>query len=105
MTKSYQMPVFSPLPVAFERGAGVWLWDTQGNQYLDALCGVAVCGLGHAHPAITAALCDQAGKILHSSNWYRIPLQEKLAQEICQVAGMDNAFFCNSGAEANEAAI
>ena len=105
MVKSYQMPVFSPLPVAFERGAGVWLWDTQGNKYLDALCGIAVCGLGHAHPAVTAALCDQAGKILHSSNLYRIPLQEKLAQEICQVAGMDNAFFCNSGAEANEAAI
>ena len=105
MTKSYQMPVFAPLPVAFDHGVGAWLWDTQGNKYIDALCGVAVCGLGHAHPAITAALCDQAGKILHSSNWYRIPLQEQLAQEICQIAGMDNAFFCNSGAEANEAAI
>ena len=104
-TKSYQMPVFSPLPVAFERGEGVWLWDTQGKKYLDALCGVAVCGLGHAHPAVTAAICDQAGKLLHTSNWYHIPLQEQLAQAICQISGMDNAFFCNSGAEANEAAI
>ena len=104
-TQSYQMPVFSPLPVAFERGAGAWLWDVQGKKYLDALCGVAVCGLGHAHPAITAAISDQAGKLLHTSNWYHIPLQEKLAQAVCQVAGMDNAFFCNSGAEANEAAI
>ena len=104
-TQSYQMPVFSPLPVAFERGAGAWLWDTQGKKYLDALCGVAVCGLGHAHPAITAAISDQAAKLLHTSNWYHIPLQEKLAQAVCQVSGMDNAFFCNSGAEANEAAI
>jgi acetylornithine aminotransferase len=104
-TKSYQMPVFSPLPVAFERGAGAWLWDTQGKKYLDALCGVAVCGLGHAHPAVTAAISDQAGKLLHTSNWYHIPLQEKLAQAVCQISGMDNAFFCNSGAEANEAAI
>ena len=105
MHKSNQMPVFSPLPVAFEHGAGAWLWDTQGKKYLDALCGVAVCGLGHAHPAIAAAISDQAGKLLHTSNWYHIPLQEKLAQAVCQVSGMDNAFFCNSGAEANEAAI
>jgi acetylornithine/N-succinyldiaminopimelate aminotransferase len=64
-----------------------------------------VCGLGHAHPAVTAALCDQAGKLLHTSNWYQIPLQEQLAERLCKLAGMDNAFFCNSGAEANEAAI
>ena len=99
------MSVFAPLPVAFERGEGVWLWDTQGKKYLDALCGVAVCNLGHAHPAVTKAICDQAGKLIHTSNWYHIPLQEKLAEEICKVAGMDNAFFCNSGAEANETAI
>jgi acetylornithine/N-succinyldiaminopimelate aminotransferase len=105
MTKSFQMPLFSPLPVAFERGEGAWLWDTQGKKYLDALAGIAVCGLGHAHPAVTAAICDQAGKLLHTSNWYQIPLQEKLAERICKLAGMDNAFFCNSGAEANEAAI
>ncbi len=99
------MPVFAPLPVAFTHGEGAWLWDTKGKKYLDALAGIAVCGLGHAHPAVTAALCDQAGKLLHTSNWYRIPLQEQLAERLCQLAGMDNAFFCNSGAEANEAAI
>lgn len=91
--------------MAFTHGAGAWLWDTQGKKYLDALAGIAVCGLGHAHPVITAALCDQAGKLLHTSNWYQIPLQEELAERLCRHAGMDNAFFCNSGAEANEAAI
>ena len=105
MTTSYQMPIFASLPVAFTHGEGAWLWDTKGRKYLDALAGIAVCGLGHAHPAVTAALCDQAGKLLHTSNWYEIPLQEQLAQRICKLAGMDNAFFCNSGAEANEAAI
>lgn len=99
------MPLFSGLPVAFTHGQGVWLWDTKGKKYLDALAGIAVCGLGHAHPAVTAALCDQAGKLLHTSNWYEIPLQEQLAERLCKLAGMDNAFFCNSGAEANEAAI
>jgi acetylornithine aminotransferase len=99
------MPLFAALPVAFTHGEGAWLWDTQGRKYLDALAGIAVCGLGHAHPAVTAALCDQAGKLLHTSNWYQIPLQEQLAERLCQLAGMDNAFFCNSGAEANEAAI
>src|SRR3970040_771295 len=92
MTSSYQMPVFSGLPVAFTHGEGAWLWDTQGKKYLDALAGIA-------------ALCDQAGKLLHTSNWYQIPLQEELAERLCRRAGMDNAFFCNSGAEANEAAI
>ncbi len=106
MPTSYQMPVFmSPLPVAFARGEGAWLWDTQGRKYLDALSGVAVCGLGHAHPEVTAALCDQAGKIVHSSNLYEVPLQAELAEHLCRKAGMDNVFFCNSGAEANEAAI
>ncbi|MEW6330553.1 MAG: aspartate aminotransferase family protein [Pseudomonadota bacterium] len=102
---SYQMPLFAALPVAFTHGEGAWLWDTKGNKYLDALAGIAVCNLGHAHPAVTAALCDQAGKLLHTSNWYQIPLQEQLAERLCKLAGMDNAFFCNSGAEANEAAI
>jgi len=99
------MPLFAALPVAFTHGEGAWLWDTDGKKYLDALAGIAVCGLGHAHPAVTAALCDQAGKLLHTSNWYQIPLQEQLAERLCKLAGMDNAFFCNSGAEANEAAI
>jgi acetylornithine aminotransferase len=105
MPTSYQMPVFAPLPVAFARGEGAYLWDTEGRRYLDALCGVAVCGLGHAHPAVSAAICDQAGKLLHTSNWYEIPHQAELAEKLCKLAGMDNAFFCNSGAEANEAAI
>lgn len=105
MPTNYQMPVFAPLPAAFTHGAGAWLWDTHGRKYLDALAGVAVCGLGHAHPEITAAICDQAGKLLHTSNWYEIPLQAKLAERLCKKAGMDNVFFCNSGAEANEAAI
>ena len=105
MPTNYQMPVFAPLPAAFTHGAGAWLWDTHGRKYLDALSGVAVCGLGHANPEITAAICDQAGKLLHTSNWYEIPLQAKLAERLCKKAGMDNVFFCNSGAEANEAAI
>ncbi|OGI44297.1 MAG: acetylornithine aminotransferase [Candidatus Muproteobacteria bacterium RBG_16_65_31] len=99
------MPFITRLPVAFVRGEGAWLWDDKGNKYLDALAGVAVCGLGHAHPAVTAAVCDQAGKLIHTSNWYDIPLQEALAERICRLASMDSAFFCNSGAEANEAAI
>jgi len=105
MSSQYQMPFITRLPVAFVRGEGVWLWDDKGNKYLDALAGVAVCGLGHAHPAVTAAVCDQAGKLIHTSNWYDIPLQEALAERICRLASMDSAFFCNSGAEANEAAI
>ncbi len=105
MSHSYQMPVFAPLPAAFVRGEGAWLWDAAGKKYLDALAGVAVCGLGHAHPAVTQAICDQAGKLLHTSNWYQVPLQAQLAERLCKLSGMDNVFFCNSGAEANEAAI
>jgi acetylornithine aminotransferase len=105
MPTNYQSPVLAPLPVAFARGEGAWLYDTAGRKYLDALSGVAVCGLGHAHPAIAKAICDQAGTLLHTSNWYEVPLQAELAERLCRKAGMDNAFFCNSGAEANEAAI
>ncbi|HFC53903.1 MAG TPA: aspartate aminotransferase family protein [Gammaproteobacteria bacterium] len=99
------MDTYSPLPVAFERGEGVWLWDTEGKRYLDALSGIAVCNLGHAHPLVAKALCEQAGKLLHTSNIYHISLQERLAGELNRLAGMERAFFCNSGAEANEAAI
>lgn len=99
------MPTYPRLPVSFVRGEGAWLWDARGNKYLDALSGVAVCTLGHAHPAITEAIRDQAGKLLHTSNWYGIDLQEQLATRLCTLAGMDNVFFGNSGAEANEAAI
>lgn len=102
---SFLMQTYSPLPVAFERGEGAWLWDTEGNKYLDALAGVAVCALGHAHPAVTKAICDQASKLLHTSNWYQIPSQEALAKRLCALSNMERVFFSNSGAEANEAAI
>ncbi len=99
------MNTYGRLPVTFERGEGVWLWDTGGKRYLDALAGVAVCGLGHTHPRFTAALQAQVGKLVHTSNIYGIALQEQLADRLAALSGMDNAFFCNSGCEANEAAI
>jgi len=99
------MSSYQPLPVAFEQGAGAWLTDQDGQQYLDALSGLAVCGLGHAHPDVAQAIADQAGKLLHTSNLYHIPLQEELAARLISLAGMDKVFFANSGAEANEAAI
>lgn len=99
------MPTYGRLPVAFERGQGAWLWDAQDRRYLDALSGIAVCGLGHAHPAVRDALCEQAGRLVHTSNLYRIPLQAELGSRLCAAAGMDRVFFANSGAEANEAAI
>lgn len=105
MTNTTLMSTYNRLPVRFERGAGACLWDSEGKEYLDALSGVAVCGLGHAHPAVTAALCEQAGKLVHTSNIYQIPLQEELSAGLAKLAGMDRVFFCNSGAEANEAAI
>jgi acetylornithine aminotransferase len=105
MNASHLMQTYSPQPVTFARGEGVWLWDTQGKKYLDALAGIAVNGLGHAHPKLVKALCDQAGKLIHTSNLFRVAEQERAAEKVCAIAGMDNAFFCNSGAEANEAAI
>ncbi|MGX2038996.1 acetylornithine transaminase [Methylocaldum sp. MU1018] len=102
---SQVMPTYARLPVTFDRGEGAWLWDTEGKRYLDAISGVAVCSLGHAHPAISRAICEQAGKLLHTSNIYRIEPQEQLAGELCRLSGLENAFFCNSGAEANEAAL
>jgi len=99
------MSAYARLPVAFERGEGARLWDTAGNEYLDALAGVAVCGLGHAHPAITQAIKEQVERLLHTSNLYRIPLQETLASRLNTLAGMERAFFANSGAEVNEAAL
>ncbi len=101
----YLMQTYARQPVAFERGEGAWLFDTNGEMYLDALAGVAVNGLGHGHPTLARALCDQAAKLIHTSNLYRIPLQEELAARLCQLSGLSRAFFCNSGAEANEAAI
>jgi acetylornithine/N-succinyldiaminopimelate aminotransferase len=99
------MPTYGRLAVTFERGKGVWLWDDNNKQYLDALSGIAVCGLGHAHPAVHNAICRQSEKLLHTSNIYRIAVQEQLANRLTEKSGMDNVFFCNSGAEANEAAI
>lgn len=102
---SHVMPTYARLPVCFERGEGAWLWDTKGQAYLDAISGIAVCSLGHAHPEVTAAIVAQAGKLLHTSNLYDVGLQEKLADRLASASGMGSAFFCNSGAEANEAAI
>ncbi|MBP6077080.1 MAG: aspartate aminotransferase family protein [Nitrosomonas sp.] len=99
------MNTYSRLPVTFVKGEGVWLWDDRGERYLDALAGVAVCGLGHCHPRLTKAVCEQAGTLIHTSNLYHIEKQERLADRLIELSGMDNAFFCNSGAEANEAAI
>lgn len=99
------MNTYARLPVTFVRGEGVWLWDDQGERYLDALSGVAVCGLGHCHPRLAKAICEQAGTLIHTSNLYHIKKQEQLAERLIALSGMDNAFFCNSGAEANEAAI
>jgi len=101
----YLMQTYARQPVAFVRGEGAWLFDDGGEKYLDALAGVAVNGLGHAHPKLVRALCEQAGRLIHTSNIYRIPLQEQLAERLCQLSGLERAFFCNSGAEANEAAI
>lgn len=99
------MNTYSRLPVTFVKGEGVWLWDDRGERYLDALAGVAVCGLGHCHPRLTRAICEQAGMLIHTSNLFHIEKQERLAERLTELSGMDNAFFCNSGAEANEAAI
>jgi acetylornithine aminotransferase len=99
------MNTYKRLPVTFARGEGAYLFDTDGQRYLDALSGIAVCGLGHAHPAVSEAICDQSRRLLHTSNLYQIDGQEQLADELCAVAGMDRAFFSNSGAEANEAAL
>jgi acetylornithine/N-succinyldiaminopimelate aminotransferase len=105
MSAGHLMQTYAPQPVAFARGEGAWLWDTAGKKYLDGLAGIAVNGLGHAHPALTRALCEQAGRLIHVSNLFRVPEQERAAGKVCAIAAMDNAFFCNSGAEANEAAI
>ena len=99
------MNTYARQPVAFVRGEGAYLWDESGKRYLDAVAGVAVNGLGHAHPKLVKAIADQAATLIHTSNLYRVPRQEALADRLCELAGMDKAFFCNSGCEANEAAI
>ncbi|MDE0798892.1 MAG: aspartate aminotransferase family protein [Nitrosomonadaceae bacterium] len=99
------MNTYSRLPVTFARGEGAWLWDDQGNKYLDALAGIAVCGIGHCHPKLVKAISEQAGTLIHTSNLYHIDKQEKLAKKLAILSGLNKSFFCNSGAEANETAI
>jgi acetylornithine aminotransferase len=99
------MNTYARLPAAFTHGEGVWLFDEAGKRYLDALSGIAVTTLGHNHPRLVEAISAQAGRLMHTSNLYRIPLQEKLADRLAEISGMDEVFFCNSGLEANEAAI
>ncbi len=102
---SHLMNTYGRQPINFTHGKGVWLWDAQGNQYLDALAGVAVNGLGHAHPKLVKAISEQAAKLIHVSNIYHIAEQETLADKLAEISNMDKVFFCNSGCEANEAAI
>ncbi len=102
---SHIMPTYARLAVTFEKGEGAWLWDDKNQRYLDALSGIAVCNLGHAHPAVHTAICEQSAKLLHTSNLYQIKSQEKLADKLIEMSGMTNVFFSNSGAEANEVAI
>ena len=104
MTESV-MPTYGRLDIAFTRGEGVWLYDDNDEAYLDALSGIAVCNLGHCHPAVSRAISEQASTLIHTSNVYQVPLQTELATKLTQLSGLSQAFFCNSGAEANEAAI
>jgi acetylornithine/N-succinyldiaminopimelate aminotransferase len=99
------MKTYGRLPLALSHGRGCWLWDTEGRKYLDGLGGIAVNTLGHAHPKLVPALHDQINKLIHSSNYYEVPLQEQLAAKLCEISGLTNTFFCNSGLEANEGAI
>jgi acetylornithine aminotransferase len=99
------MPTYGRLPIALSHGRGVRVWDTAGREYLDALAGIAVNTLGHAHPKLVPALHDQISKLIHTSNYYFVLGQEQLAAKLCEISGLTKAFFCNSGLEANEAAL
>jgi acetylornithine aminotransferase len=99
------MKTYGRLPLALSHGRGCWVWDTDGKKYLDGLGGIAVNTLGHAHPKLVPALQDQIGKLIHSSNYYLVPLQERLAAKLCELSGLTNVFFCSTGLEANEAAL
>ncbi|PZO14542.1 MAG: aspartate aminotransferase family protein [Betaproteobacteria bacterium] len=99
------MKTYARQPIAFTHGDGAWMWSTDGKRYLDGLSGIAVNGLGHNHPKLVKAISEQAGKLIHTSNLYGVVEQSNLADRLCEISGMDEAFFCNSGAEANEAAI
>ncbi|MCH8058692.1 MAG: aspartate aminotransferase family protein [Proteobacteria bacterium] len=102
---NHLMNTYAALPVAFERGEGAWLWDEKGKRYLDAISGLGVCALGHAHPEVTRVISDQAGKLIHTANLVRIPWQEKLADALTEITGMDRVFVANSGTEAIECAL
>jgi len=99
------MNTYARLPVSFKKGDGAILKDNEGKKYIDAISGIAVCSLGHAHPSVTEAICEQSHKLIHTSNLYEISKQTKLADKLIALSGMDKVFFCNSGAEANETAI
>jgi acetylornithine/N-succinyldiaminopimelate aminotransferase len=103
--KTIMPTYFSQMPIAFTRGRGIWLWDTDGKKYLDSFAGIAVCNLGHSHPAVTKAVSQQARLLVHTSNSFNILNQQKLADKLTKISGMEQAYFCNSGAEANEAAL
>ncbi len=102
---NHLMNTYAALPVAFERGEGAWLWDVDGKRYLDAISGLGVCALGHAHPEVTRVIAEQAGKLIHTANLARIPWQEKLADALAEITGLDRVFVANSGTEAIECAL
>lgn len=102
---AYLMNNYGKRTLSLVKGEGSYVWDSEGRRYLDALTGIAVCGLGHSHPAVSGAIAEQAATLSHVSNYFRIPQQESLAEKLCSVSGMEKVFFSNSGAEANEAAI
>ena len=104
-TEPHVMKTYGRLSMAMSHGRGCWVWDTEGKKYLDGLGGIAVNTLGHAHPKLVPALQEQIGRLIHTSNYYAAPLQEQLAAKLCELSGMTNVFFCNSGLEANEGAL
>jgi len=105
LAEPHVMTTYGRLPIALSHGRGSRVWDTEGREYLDALAGIAVNTLGHAHPKLVPALQDQVSKLIHSCNYYHVPLQEQLAATLCELSGLDNVFFCSTGLEANEAAL
>lgn len=105
MSATYLMPTYNRQPISFTRGVGSWLYTKDDTPYLDALTGIAVCGLGHCHPQVTEAIQQQAATLVHTSNLFGIEWQERAGASLCTAAGMDSVFFANSGAEANEAAL
>jgi len=104
-SEPHVMQTYGRLPIALSHGQGCWVWDTNGRRYLDGLGGIAVNTVGHAHPRLVPALQEQIAKLIHTSNYYHVPLQEELAAKLCEISGLTNVFFCNSGLEANEAAL